>query len=291
MKKKLTLLLLLFLSIFTFAGCSASNHRGDGSPNASGEGSGATEQSLILTDPARKIVYTVEVSIKTKDLIGTTNEIKGKLVAGEDWVEKENMTDNSNYIIFRVKTSRLNEFVNGLRNEYETTQFKLESEDVSLDYADVEAKKQVLQTTLDNLRQYKTTIPPGDITRLMQIDKEIESRQYELDRIERQLLVYNQRVGFSTVKVYIYGEKASPKPPTYDKALSNSFSNGWNAVLAILKFLGQAIATIIPFAVIIVPVGAIILGVVYRDKIKAHFKKDKKEKTPEEEPQEKENKE
>ncbi|HHX00789.1 MAG TPA: DUF4349 domain-containing protein [Acholeplasmataceae bacterium] len=278
MKKKLTLLLLLFISLFLFAGCSMSNSR---VPDGGSGGSGASEQSLILTDPTRKIIYNVDISIKTKDLIGTTNEIKSKLNPTEDWVEKENLTDNTNEITLRVKNTRLNAFINSLKSEYETTSFKLESEDVSLEYADVQAKKQSLLATITKLEGYKQG--ETNINTLMEIDREIEKKQYELEKIERQILVYDQQVGFSTVKVYLYGEKASPTPPSYGKTLSNSFVGGWEAVVSILKFILQAIVTLIPFAVIVIPVVGIILGIVNREKIKGFFKKNKEEKEPKEE--------
>ena len=111
----------------------------------------------------------------------------------------------------------------------------------------------------------------------MEIDREIEKKQYELDKIERQILVYDQLVQFSTVKVYLYGEKASPTPPTYGKTLSNSFKGGWEAVVSILKFILQAIVTLIPFGIVIIPVGGIVLGIVFRDKIKSRFRKNKEE--------------
>lgn len=272
MKKKLTLLLLLIISIFAFAGCSAPDGR---VPDSGNGGSGTTEQGLILTDPTRKIIYTVDIRIKTKDLIGTTNEIKAKLDSTEDWVEKENLTDNSNYITLRIKNTRLNAFINSLKNDYETTSFNLESEDVSLDYADVQVKKQALQATITKLEWYKQG--ETNINTLMEIDREIEKKQYELDKIERQILVYDQLVQFSTVKVYLYGEKASPTPPTYGKTLSNSFKGGWEAVVSILKFILQAIVTLIPFGIVIIPVGGIVLGIVFRDKIKSRFRKNKEE--------------
>ena len=272
MKKKLTLLLLLIISIFAFTGCSAPDGR---VPDSGNGGSGTTEQGLILTDPTRKIIYTVDIRIKTKDLIGTTNEIKAKLDSTEDWVEKENLTDNSNYITLRIKNTRLNAFINSLKNDYETTSFNLESEDVSLDYADVQVKKQALQATITKLEWYKQG--ETNINTLMEIDREIEKKQYELDKIERQILVYDQLVQFSTVKVYLYGEKASPTPPTYGKTLSNSFKGGWEAVVSILKFILQAIVTLIPFGIVIIPVGGIVLGIVFRDKIKSRFRKNKEE--------------
>jgi hypothetical protein len=250
-------------------------------PDGGSGGSGASEQSLILTDPTRKIIYNVDISIKTKDLIGTTNEIKSKLNPTEDWVEKENLTDNTNEITLRVKNTRLNAFINSLKSEYETTSFKLESEDVSLEYADVQAKKQSLLATITKLEGYKQG--ETNINTLMEIDREIEKKQYELEKIERQILVYDQQVGFSTVKVYLYGEKASPTPPSYGKTLSNSFVGGWEAVVSILKFILQAIVTLIPFAVIVIPVVGIILGIVNREKIKGFFKKNKEEKEPKEE--------
>lgn len=86
-----TLLLLLIISIFAFAGCSAPDGR---VPDSGNGGSGTTEQGLILTDPTRKIIYTVDIRIKTKDLIGTTNEIKARFRKNKEVKKEEEPKEN-----------------------------------------------------------------------------------------------------------------------------------------------------------------------------------------------------
>ena len=61
--------------------------------------------------------------------------------------------------------------------------------------------------------------------------------------------------------------------------LSNSFKGGWEAVVSILKFILQAIVTLIPFGIVI-PVGGIVLGIVFRDKIKSLQKNKENQKKP-----------
>lgn len=270
MKKKLTLFAVLVLSLFILVGCSA---RGANSNDS--ENSGSNENTLIIADPARKIIYTAGISVKTTNLIQTTNEIKAKLVVGEDWVEKEELSANSNFIIFRIKTTRLNAFIQALQADYETSRFTLESRDVSLEYTNTSAKIASLEASRARLEQIKET---ANVNELIELERRISEIDSELNRLNSALMTYDSLIEYSTVRVYLHGPTVSSKPPTYGTQLRNSFVGGWNAVVILLKFLGRAIATLIPFLVIVIPVTGITLGVVYRKQIKEKIQKNKQPK-------------
>lgn len=268
--------MVLFLSLLIITGCS---NRGTSRENVSQDGGGAPKSELILADPTRKVIYNVSISIQSEDLLATNNQIKNKFIAGEEyWVAKEELEENYNYIIFRVKIAKLTEFVQFLRNEYETTQFKWETEDVTKDYVDIQARKDSLLASRARLEELKVGATRLEITQLEQRIAEIDT---ELNQLSSTLITYDSLTEFATVKVYLHKKSASPVPPKYDEELGNSFKAGWNAVLSILKFFGKAIATLLPFLIIIVPVGGVIMAISYREKIKDHFKRKKKEKKEE----------
>ncbi|MGI6781529.1 MAG: DUF4349 domain-containing protein [Acholeplasmataceae bacterium] len=269
MKKKLALVLLLFLSLFAFVGCSSDVPNRE---DLEGSGSSASDNNLILVDPTRKVIYSAEISIKTEELLKTTNEIKSKLVVGEDWIASENLTDDTNEIVFRVKATRLSDFINFLQTDYEYSHFKLDSKDVSRDYVDTQAKKEALEASRARLVALKAGATNYE---LIELEKRIAEIDSELNKLNSTLITYDDLVEYSVVKVYLHKKHVSPKPPSYGTTLSNSFSNGWNAALAVLKFGGQVIATLIPFMIIIVPIAGIVLLIVYRKKIKACWDKKK----------------
>lgn len=271
MKKRISIILLLILSLFVLGGCQASQRQGT-------DNQGGQSSTILLPDSARKIIYTVDARIKSDDYIEVSNKIKSKLVAGEDWVESEINYNNAIGIVLRVKTSRLNDFLESIKTDYSPESLQIKSKDVSLDYFDIEARKASLEASIARLNALKES---ASVSEIIEIEKQIVEYQEELNKLNRDLTVYDSLIEYSKVELYIYGRKADPEPP-YFKTLSNSFKNGWQALVTILKFILQAVVTTLPFVLVAAPVVGIILAIVYHKKIKEYFKKKKEAKSKEE---------
>lgn len=276
MKRKILLFIIVLLGVFTLTGC-AKGAYGPDDLESDNAGGGGSQSSIILPNVNRKIIYTVDISIKSEDLAKSSTEIKALMDQEEDWVESERLTETTNYIVIRVKTTRLNELIDGIRADHETTRYEVSSEDVSNKYFDAEAKKSTLIAERNRLI---ALIDSSSTHEIIQISQRLSQIDTELLIINRELSNIDSLVEYSTVKVYIHGPKVSPTPPSYGKTLSNSFKGGWNAVVVVLKFIVQAVITLIPFLVIAVPVGGGIIGVMYYNKHhKKPKEKDKKRKT------------
>ena len=258
MRKKFLSILFIFIIAFFLIGCSSSKepNNKEGITNNDGLDS---DYSIIISDSNRKIIYTSYINIETKNLTETVEEIK-KLLEEGDWIQSENLTSNTSYIIFRIKTTRLNNFITSLQTNYETTSFRLESNDVSKDYFDTSAKILTLEKEQARLIEM---YDGASIEEMIYINRRLSEIETDLLRFNRELNEFDSLVDFSTVYVYIYGPKASPTPPSYKKTLKNSFLGGWNAVVLVLKTILQVIVAIIPFVgVIVLPVTGIVFGVI-----------------------------
>lgn len=267
MKKRVLLFIVLLMSLLVLTACSSGSNYNDG--DAVGEGSGESS-SIIVDNTNRKIIYTVNLSIKSKDLLATTNDIKEMLVEDE-WIESEELTSNSNYITFRVKTSRLNSFIDSIRTSNETTNFRLESKDVSINYLDVSSRIEAFELEKARLMELYEN---ASMYEMIQINERISQIDSQLISLNRTILEYDSLVDYSVVKLWIYGPTANPNPPSYGSRLSNTFKTGWNGVVIVLQTSLQVIVFLIPFLVIIVPVGGIVLGVTYYRKRKRNQDKD-----------------
>ncbi|HHT55580.1 MAG TPA: DUF4349 domain-containing protein [Acholeplasma sp.] len=262
MKKRILLFFVLLMSLFLLTACSADSNFG--ADNSQGEGSGEGS-SIVVDNTNRKIIYTANLSIKSPDLIKTTNEIKDLLLEDE-WIESEDLTSNSNYITFRIKTSRLNSFIDSIRTNNETTNFRLESKDVSINYLDVSSRIEAFELEKARLMELYEN---ASMYEMIQINERISQIDSQLISLNRTILEYDSLVDYSVVKLWIYGPTANPNPPSYGTKLSRTFKMGWNGVVTVLQTSLQVVVFLIPFLIIIVPVGGIVWGIsIYRKRKK-----------------------
>lgn len=268
MKKKLMFILVAILSVFILVSCNANG----GDKNSPGsEGGGGTSNSVIGDVSDRKIIYTASISIKSNDLTKTSKEIK-ELLNPDEWTEREELTEVTNYITIRIKTSRLNEVLSNIKGEYETTNYSLESRDVSLDYFNVTSRKQALEKERARLLELYEN---ASISDMIMINERIGRVDQELISIERQLLEYDSLVDYSTLKIWIYGPKASPTPPDFGNKLSRAFKTGWSSFVILIQAFLQMIFFLVPFLIVIIPVSVVVIYVVYLNKSKKKDKQDK----------------
>ncbi len=259
MKRKILMFLTALLFVLFLVSCSSNNSF---EHDLNDEGGLTTNDVGNVFESERKIIYFVEISLKTKKLDETTNQIKASL-ENDEWVEQEDLSTNSNYIILRVKSSRLNAFVNSLKGNYETTNYKMTSTDVSLDYVDTSASKQALQNQLDRLSELYSN---ASVHEMIEIDRRISEVEKQLLQIEKRLNNYDSLIEYSTIKIWIYGPTASPNPPSYGTKLSRAFSSGWSAVKTIFSGFSQAVVFLVPLLIIIVPASGIVVGIHFVNK-------------------------
>ncbi len=256
MKRKILTLFAIILGLLLLVGCAAGDRSG---PNSDTTENIGDEYSIIISQSNRKIIYKAHLNIKTKELLETSKNIKNLLV-DDDYIEREELTANYTYITFRIKTTRLDAFVSALQSDYETTSFKLESTDISLQYQDISERIVTYEKERDRLRDMYDS---ATIYEMIEINQRLSVVETELLKLNNQLQTFDSLVEFSTVYLYIYGPKASPKPP-YGTTLKDTFVGGWNAVLVVLKGLLQVIVAILPFLLVIVaPAGGIVVGSIY----------------------------
>lgn len=261
MKKKFKMILFSFLLMLVLVSCASVGNQGDKNDSSGGLENSEAGNTFISD---RKIIYRVELSLKAKDLIETSNQIKA-LLENDEWIESEHLSTNSNYLTLRVKSSRLNGFVASIRGDFETTNYSMSSVDVSLDYLDTSASKEALENELARLQTLYAT---ANINEMININRRISEVESQLLQISRRLTEYDSLVDFSTVVIWIYGPAGSPNPPSYVSKLSRAFASGWEAVKGILSGVSQAIVFIVPLLVIIVPVGGAVTFVYYKKKQK-----------------------
>lgn len=268
MKKYFNLFLLVLVFVFFLAGCGADleNQYESGAPSGDDE----TEYSVDGL-PERKIIYSVELSIYTKDLQESISILKANL-NDDEWFDYEHIEDRKATFKMRIKSDRLDSFINDINSSYDVSFYSKTGEDISLDYLDTTNRIAALEAQHDRL---VALYENASLSEMITINERLGEIEAELLSLQGTLNNFDSLVDYSEVEVTIYQSVASSRSPFFNR-LVTSLGNGFNAVLTFLDYIIMALATILPFAIIALPVSGGALYISKRSRLKKEKNREKK---------------
>ncbi|MDD3123504.1 MAG: DUF4349 domain-containing protein [Candidatus Izemoplasmatales bacterium] len=290
MIKKLLSILLFIVLMVGLMSCASKYITGEYG-SAATEGTQATDvtsdmlnyalysSSVVLaevteTAPERKIVYTADIAFNVTDLEKASSFLES-LLEPDEWFDSATITPTLDTYVVRIKTDRLDAFLDALKDEYSLRSFSKVGTDVSLDYQDTSNKMISLQAQLDRLLEL---YPDATLAEMIVINEKIADIEVKLATLQGTLNKYDSLVDYSKVTLKFYGSTITTNSPFFNR-LGGAFTNGFNGLVSFFDSLLIGIATIIPFVVVFggIGVGAII---VYKKKKKDKMKKAKNPEEP-----------
>jgi hypothetical protein len=266
MKKGIQLFALILLGVFLLLGCSAN----EGFQSDSGVPDNGTNSNLTTNDvPERKIIYTVDLTLYTKDLEAGIETLRSN-INSDEWFDYERIGSTNASFTIRVKSDRLDDFIQSMDDGYDVSHYSKTGTDISLDYLDTTNRIAALEAQYDRLVDLYEDASLSDMITINERLGEIEA---ELLSLEGSLNTFDSLVDYSQVQVDMYQSSASSNSPFFNR-LWTAFGNGINGLLTFFDFILIALATVLPFALIIVPTG---LGIYYFQRKRNKKKKDKEE--------------
>lgn len=213
-----------------------SNSVSGGAGNSStGTGTGTvTNSDLEVSD--RMLIRYVTVSCETLRFTELTSDLESQVASLGGYIESKNFSGTGNagdlrtasYTI-RVSSKDLDTLVNSIGNAAVITSSNESTEDVTLSYADTQARIESLrveQETLNNLLAQAT-----DLDIVLQLQNELTNVRYQIESYESQLRVLENLSSYSTLTLYVTEvlEETEPEEPhvkTFSEKISESFHDG-----------------------------------------------------------------
>ncbi len=226
-------------------------------------GDSVGELSVADEDMERMLIRNVTVSCETLDFAELTSSIESQVAALGGYIESKNFNGTGNahdlrtasYTI-RVTSDALDQLVNTIGGSAIITSSNENTEDVTLTYADTQARIESLRTEQETLNNLLAQADDLDI--ILQLQNELTYVRYEIESYESQLRVLENLSSYSTLTLYINEviEATEPEEPhvkTYSEKISDAFHDGLNSAKNSLEDLGLTLAeNVISIAVIIV---------------------------------------
>lgn len=244
MRHKHKLATLLVAVLVVFAGCASIGGGGDAAPaesaDAAGGGDGAdggsaerSNQEAVSGQPAqldRAIIRTGTVKLRVEEYEGARSSVADHARSLDGFVSgsgstrhtRDNQSWTSGYVVVRVPSERFSEMLSFARDRGTVLNEETETEDVTDELVDLEARLENLEQRRDRLRSfYERANSTGE---LLRIEEELSAVQSEMERLEAERRSLERQVSYATLRVEL--EEPAPEhddDPTAGASLVGAF--------------------------------------------------------------------
>ena len=276
MKKRiLSLVLVLLMTLGLLAGCSK-EYKGNDSAGTVGEKADGLNgnSSANLSDPDvltdRKLIRKINLTAETENMDDLLTQINQRVGALEGYIEARNIYNGSAYsgkvsrnaqLTIRIPADKLDEFVGQVSGISHIISNNEESDDVTLQYTATESRLKVLRAEEERLLAFMAEAK--NVSEMLEIEKRLTEVRAELESITSQLNIYNNLVDYGTVNLSIDEVEQYTQVDTEEQTMwqqiSTGFVNSLKNVGHILKGLLVFTIIAIPYLVLLLVVGGIVL--------------------------------
>ena len=235
---------------------------------AAGAASGTENRATVETEQFEQLMTALETQIKQ---IG--GYIEDETVSGNqlDWQGNPMMRWAD--LTVRVPKDRLDEFLNGVESAGNVIRRSENTQDVTLQYSDIESHKKTLKIEQDRL--WALLEKADSMDSIIALEERLSDIRYELESYESQLRLYDNQIEYSKVTLNINEVKRYTEavPESTGEQILKGLSDNGRRLAEGLKNFGIRVIVTSPFWITAAAIGAVAGCLVW--KIRKFFKKRK----------------
>ena len=259
MKKRqiLSVLLVCLLIVTLFAGCSKGVYmdavsNGEAmAPELSGNNKADQTGTDVLQD--RKLIRKIHMSAETEDMDALLAHIDQRVGQLEGYIEARDIYNGSAYygsrnrsatLTIRIPADKLDGFVQQIGEVSNIISNKETSDDVTLQYTDMESRLKVLRTEEERLLAFMEEAK--SVSEMLEIEKRLTEVQAQLDSLTSQLKVYDNLVDYGTIYLSVEEVEQYTEVPEKDPTMWQRISTGFvSSVKNVWNFLKGVVVVLI----------------------------------------------
>ncbi|MFF6786823.1 DUF4349 domain-containing protein [Streptomyces sp. NPDC012510] len=215
---------------------------------------GAAEDQAADAPPdltANHVIRTATLTVRVKDVPKALDEARTAVENAGGFVGNESTTRDGKdrertKVVLRVPTDKYEEVLTELEGTGKLIERKTKAEDVTDQVVDVDSRIKTQQSSVARIRELMNRATKlGDVVTL---EGELSSRQADLESLLAQQKSLKDRTSLATITLSL-SETATKKVEKDDQpGFVDALAGGWNAFVAVFRWLGMALAAILPFA-------------------------------------------
>lgn len=201
---------------------------------ASGNASGNTSEALP-ENLGRKLIRTVNLTVETDAFDELLQALNDQISSVSGYVEQSSTSGNSMYssnqartrrasLTVRIPADQLDEFVSRVADGGNVTNKSETTEDVTLQYTDLESRKKTLSMEQDRI--WALLEKADTLEAVIALEERLSEIRYQLESLESRLRLYDNQVDYSTVYLEIREVKnfTPTAPKTIPERIRDEFA-------------------------------------------------------------------
>ena len=180
----------------------------------------------------QKLIKTVNMSAETTEFDTLVADVRAKTESAGGYVENSDVGGDYGmdmtryaYLVLRIPADKLDDFVGEVKNASNVRSFGESTEDVTLQYTDLDTHIKALREELDAL--FSMMEQATSMEDILAIQSQITEVRYEIENYESQLRVYDNQVIYSTVYLDLYevNRESSAAGTTFGERVKIKFND------------------------------------------------------------------
>jgi hypothetical protein len=223
-------------------------------------------EPAVKAPPAeRKIIYTANLDVVVTDWGTARPEVDRLIAAHKGYVARaeERMhsgSQRSGTITIKVPVEHFQSLVQGLAALGHAERNAIDSQDVSEEYVDVQARVKNLKEQEAKLNELlKERRKEEKLDDIIKIGDRIGLVRQDVERAEGRLKYLATMAALSTVNLSLREVKdyKPPTAPTFGSRVGSTFSNSWDALVHFVTEVALAVVALVPWLPVLLPLGAV----------------------------------
>ena len=180
----------------------------------------------------QKLIKTVNMSAETTEFDTLVADVRAKTESAGGYVENSDVGGDYGmdmtryaYFVLRIPADKLDDFVGEVKNASNVRTFGESTEDVTLQYTDLDTHIKALREELNAL--FSMMEQATSMEDILAIQSQITEVRYEIENYESQLRVYDNQVTYSTVYLDLYevNRESSTAGTTFGERVKIKFND------------------------------------------------------------------
>ena len=180
----------------------------------------------------QKLIKTVNMSAETTEFDTLVADVRAKTESAGGYVENSDVGGDYGmdmtryaYLVLRIPADKLDDFVGEVKNASNVRSFGESTEDVTLQYTDLDTHIKALREELNAL--FSMMEQATSMEDILAIQSQITEVRYEIENYESQLRVYDNQVTYSTVYLDLYevNRESSTAGTTFGERVKIKFND------------------------------------------------------------------